>query len=199
MRRPRVHKLYGLPNRSGLSGLFVDPRLILDGVLQRTPLENLSAITTGDLPPNPSELLGSEKMNEIITQVMEISDVLVIDSPPVMLVTDSAVLSQRVDGVLLVLRQGETNLEVARHSVEALRRVGANLLGVVLNGVPARSSRYGYYHYQGYSASYADYYGEDGRTSLKRRRGLLGSLGRSPSAAGPSRSAAHKVDYDPRG
>ena len=199
MRRPRVHKLYGLPNRSGLSGLFVDPRLILDGVLQRTPLENLSVITTGDLPPNPSELLGSEKMNEIITQVMEISDVLVIDSPPVMLVTDSAVLSQRVDGVLLVLRQGETNLEVARHSVEALRRVGANLLGVVLNGVPARSSRYGYYHYQGYSASYADYYGEDGRTSQKRRRGLLGSRGRSPSAAGPSRSAANKVDYDPRG
>lgn len=199
MRRPRLHKLYGLPNRAGLSGLFVDSRSILDGVLQRTPAENLSVITTGDLPPNPSELLGSEKMNEIINQVMEVSDVLVIDSPPVMLVTDSAVLSQRVDGVLLVLRQGETNLDFARHSVEALRRVGANLLGVVLNGVPARSSRYGYYRYQGYSASYADYYGEDGHKPRKSRRGLFGTLGRSVSSGDPSPSAANRVDYDPRG
>lgn len=199
MRRPRVHKLYGLPNRNGLSGLFVDTRSILDGVLQRTPAENLSVVTTGDLPPNPSELLGSEKMNEIINQVMDVSDVLVIDSPPVMLVTDSAVLSQRVDGVLLVLRQGETNLDFARHSVEALRRVGANLLGVVLNGVPARSSRYGYYRYQGYDASYADYYGEDGHKPHKSRRGLLGALGRSAPPVEASPSATNKVDYDPRG
>ncbi len=186
MRRPRVHRLYGLPNRKGLSGLFVGSRILLDGALQTTPTENLTAITTGELPPNPSELLGSEKMNEIIAKVMEISDVLVIDSPPVMLVTDSAVLSQRVDGVLLVLRQGETNLEFARQSVEALRRVGANLLGVVLNGVPVRSSRYGYYRYQGYAAGYADYYGEEKRKPRRnRRRSLLGTVRQSPPPAEP--------------
>jgi len=192
MRRPRVHKLYGLPNRHGLSGLFVDSHAALNGAMQMTPMENLSAITTGDLPPNPSELLGSEKMNEIISQVMQQSDVLVIDSPPVMLVTDSAVLSQRVDGVLLVLRQGETNLEFARQSVEALRRVGANLLGVVLNGVPVRSGRYGYYNYQGNKDTYADYYGEDGhKQSLSRKRRWLGSLRRHPAGAKPE-AASHR-------
>ncbi|HWQ84425.1 MAG TPA: polysaccharide biosynthesis tyrosine autokinase [Anaerolineales bacterium] len=197
MRRPRVHKLYGLPNRKGLSELFVGPRINLNGVLQGTQMENLSALTTGTLPPNPSELLGSEKMNEIIAQVMEVSDVLVIDSPPVMLVTDSAVLSQRVDGILLVLRQGETNLEFARQSVEALRRVDANLLGVVLNGVPVRSSRYGYYRYQRYDAAYADYYGDDThKPGRARRRGLLRTSRRSEPDPAP---AAKKADLNPRG
>lgn len=151
LRRPRVHKLLGLSNRNGMSDLFVKEQLVLDGNLQVTPAKNLVALTSGELPPNPAELLGSEKMAEIVRLVGQQVDLIIIDSPPVIAVTDSAVLAPRVDGVLMVFKPGVTNLSAARQAVEQLRRLGANLIGAVLNEVDLKRSHY-------YSAHYKDYY-----------------------------------------
>jgi non-specific protein-tyrosine kinase len=159
LRRPRVHTLLGLANRSGMSDLFVRERGQLDGALQKTETSNLSVLTSGDLPPNPAELLGSEKMTEIVRMVQEQVEVIIIDSPPMIAVTDSAVLAPRVDGVLLVLKPGVTQMAAARQTIEQLRRLGANLLGAVLNEVDLRRSRYYYHHYKGYYYSGREYYG----------------------------------------
>ena len=153
MRRPKLHELFKLKNRVGLSSLivshtpFVIEGRLPDGTLLSTSTEGLSVITSGQRPPNPSELLASKKMMDIL-QALRTNDerVVIIDAPPVMAVTDAAVLSPRVDGVLLVVKPGVTKLEAARQTVEQLRRVGANIVGVVLNSVDPRSSRYGYYY-----------------------------------------------------
>jgi non-specific protein-tyrosine kinase len=158
LRRPRLHKFLGLANHSGMSDLFVQQRIVLDGVLQPTATPNLSVLTSGELPPNPAELLGSDKMAEIIRQVGERADTIIIDSPPVIAVTDSAVLAPRVDGVLLVFKPGVTRMGAARQTVEQLQRLGANLLGVVLNEVNLKRSRYYLYHYKGYYYAAHEYY-----------------------------------------
>jgi len=163
LRRPRVHKLLAISNHSGISELFVQPKVVLNGSLQTTAVPDLIAMTSGDLPPNPAELLGSEKMGEIVRQVGEQADILVIDSPPVLAVTDSSVLAPRVDGVLLVFKPGVTHLGAAHQTVEQLQRLGANLLGVVLNEVDFKRSRYYNSHYKGYYYASRDYY----RTSKK--------------------------------
>jgi len=174
LRRPRVHKLVKVPNRRGFSDLFVQSPIELDGVLQETPFPNFYALPSGSLPPNPSELLGSEKMSEILDAVRERTDMVILDTPPVLAVTDACVLAQRVDGVLLVIKPGVTKLAAARQAVELLRRVGANILGVVLNEVKIGRSRYYYYHYQGYSYAYygGDYeaYSNDGTKKRRKHR-----------------------------
>jgi len=169
MRKPMMHRLMSLPNRAGFSALFVRPTTSLDGALQETAIPGLFALTSGELPPNPAELLGSEKMWEIIHQVNQVAEVMEIDSPPVMAVTDASVLAPRVDGVLLVIRPGKTKLAAARQAVEQLRRMGANLLGVVLNEVELGRSRYSYYHYKGYYYAY-HYSDAEGRVKRPSRR-----------------------------
>jgi non-specific protein-tyrosine kinase len=162
MRRPTVHRKLGLNNHNGLSSLFVKPDAVLSGTLKRTPITNLSVITSGHLPPNPSELLGSQKMNTIIEALKMEVDIILIDTPPTNAVTDAAVLGSVVDGILLVMRPGITKQAAARQCVEQLRRVNAKILGVILNNIETKSSRYGYYYqraYQGYTPYY--YYGEN--------------------------------------
>lgn len=157
LRRPRIHKLLGLPNQQGISNLFVQNPINLDGTLQKAAIQDLWALTAGDLPPNPAELLASEKIVEIMEKVQEIADVLVIDSPPVTAVTDSALLAPRVDGVLLVLKPGVTQMAAARQAVEQLQRLGSRLLGVVLNEVDLKRSRY-YHYFRGYYYAANEYY-----------------------------------------
>jgi capsular exopolysaccharide synthesis family protein len=173
LRRPRMHRLFGMHNRLGLSGLFFQPEVMINGALQKTSIENLFALTTGDLPPNPAELLGSEKMGEIMRLLEEEVNMVILDTPPVMAVTDAAVLAPRVDGVLLVVKPGTTKLAAARQAVDQLRRVNANLLGIVLNEVDLSRRKYYYHYYKGYYYHYAynEYYGESGsRRSARRGR-----------------------------
>jgi len=141
MRHPSIHKRLDNPNRPGLSSLFVLGDETLNGSVQKTRIENLAMITSGDLPPNPSELLGSQKMRQILGQAKRISDIIVIDTPPIMAVTDAAVLCAKVDGVLLVVEPGKTGLASARYTVEQMQWVGASLLGVVLNNLDMGSAR----------------------------------------------------------
>jgi succinoglycan biosynthesis transport protein ExoP len=168
LRRPVVHKKLGLANREGLSAMFVQPQVILNGSLQETGIENLQALTAGSVPPNPAELLGSAKMNQILDEISGLVDTIVLDSPPVLVVTDSTVLAPQVDGVLLVVKPGVTKLAAARRAVEQLRRGGARLLGVVLNEVELSRSRYGYYRNSGYYA-YHEYY-EDNDSQQGRKK-----------------------------
>jgi len=169
LRRPRIHKVLGLSNQSGLTNLFVGEPLDITRVMQPGGVDQFAVVTTGALPPNPAELMGSEKMVRIIAKAKELADVVVIDSPPVLAVTDSVSLAPKVDGVLLIIKPGVTNLAAARQSVEQLKRVGAKLLGVVLNEVDISRSRYAYYQYKGYYIAYDEYYrGEDGTGTSKK-------------------------------
>jgi capsular exopolysaccharide synthesis family protein len=151
MRRPKLHQYLKAHNRFGLSSLFVSSSLLktmgdVSDMVQTTSMEKMSLLASGKTPPNPSELLASEKMSNLLATLQENSTIVIVDSPPVIAVTDATVLAPRMDAVLLVVKPGETKLEAARQTVEQLRRVGANLVGVVLNGVDPRSSRYGYYY-----------------------------------------------------
>ncbi|GAB4580743.1 MAG: hypothetical protein Fur0022_34850 [Anaerolineales bacterium] len=157
MRRPSLHSKLRLSNRTGLSDLFVQANGQIPGALRETKVPGLGLITSGSLPPNPAELVGSEKMGEIMRQMLTHVDMVVVDTPPVMAVTDAAILAPRVDGVILVFRPGSTKIAAAKQTVETLARGGANIFGIVLNGVGKRGARY--YYYRNYYV-YNHYYGE---------------------------------------
>ncbi len=155
LRRPRIHKLLGITRQRGLSDLFVEKKLKPEDVLQATSVDGLSAISSGSLPPNPAELLASARMSQILEAALAHHDIVLLDSSPAAVVTDPVVLSEKVDAVLLVIEPGKTELDAALQAVTALRRAGANLIGVVFNNVSLdRAGYYGGYRYQ-YKYSYA--------------------------------------------
>jgi len=147
MRRPNVHAQFSIHNRVGLSDL-VRGKLTLEDVVRVLPeVNNLDIITSGGLPPNPAELLGSERMRNIIEEMKSIYDVIILDSPP-MLVSDAQILSTRIDGVIYVIVPGNTHSVAAKRPLEELQRINANLLGVVMNRIPRnRDYYYGGYNY----------------------------------------------------
>lgn len=163
LRRPRLHKLFRLRVQGGLTGSLLEGTM--DGRLQPSEVEGLVVLPSGALPPNPVDLLGSKRLQELLQVMAQHMDMVLIDSPPVLPVADAVVLAQLVDGVLLVLDAGETRRDVAQRAVESLRQVDANLIGVVLNRVPSRRGS-GYYYY------YRHYYGNyDGNGQKRKRRG----------------------------
>ena len=144
LRRPRVHRFLGIQNRVGLTDLFRDS-LGVEAVTYQWSDSNsksMSVITSGSLPPNPAELLGSQKMNSILAELVSRVDVVIIDSPP-SLVSDAQILAAKVDGVLLVVQPGKTHAGAARAMREQLARAGARVVGAVFNRIP-RS--HGYYY-----------------------------------------------------
>ena len=162
LRHPKVHTYFGLPNNSGMSNLFAQPGDVLLSPRQTTKIENLSVITTGPLPPNPAELLGSQKMQSILKSISQTSDIILIDTPPILAVTDAAVLAPTLDGVLLVVRPGKTRASALRLTIEQLQQVNARLIGVVLNDVDLRGKPYAYrYHYYRNYSAYQGYYGQE--------------------------------------
>jgi capsular exopolysaccharide synthesis family protein len=102
-------------------------------------------LTAGYLPPNPLELVGSDRMNMILHQAQEQADIVLIDAPPVSAVSDAAVLAKRMDGVLLVISVGKTQIDASQETLDQLNRAGTKIIGVVLNDKKARKSRYYYY------------------------------------------------------
>ncbi len=161
LRRPTLHKVFGLSNSCGLTTALLQESRALDGCLQQTNVEHLRVLTSGPLPPNPSELLGSQRMRHLIEQLKKEADAIVFDSPPALAVTDAAVLSNEVDGVLLVVDAGQTRREFAQHARETLVGVGATVLGVALNKLSERAAGSYYYYY---------YYASDGDQEKRRRK-----------------------------
>ncbi len=148
LRRPTIHKMFQLSNRVGLTDQFIRTQDRFNGSLKSTAVANLHAITSGNLPPNPSELLSSARMSDILKLLSNQFNTVIVDSPPALLVTDAMVLAQHVDGVLLVVKPSVTKWAALKQAIEQLQRVKANLLGVVVNDVNVNRSRY--YYYRGY-------------------------------------------------
>lgn len=145
LRRPTLHNIFNLKNDAGLTTMVVDDAAMESPPLRDTGVEGLQLVSSGPLPPNPSELLGSRRMEEIIAALLERADVVLFDAPPVVAVTDAAVLATKVDGVLLVVNAGGTKRDYARAAKARLEKVNANLLGAVLNNVRFDVSLHRYY------------------------------------------------------
>ena len=139
LRKPGLHIVFDLPNTHGLTTLLRSDKVVLDDVVQSTEQENLMVLTSGPLPPNPSELLGSQRMRAMVDRFRADGDLTILDCPALQAFTDSAILSSCVDGTLLVIDAGHTHRGSVLQAREALTRVGANVLGVVLNRLPAGS------------------------------------------------------------
>jgi capsular exopolysaccharide synthesis family protein len=147
LRRPMLHRIFQLPNRTGLSNVLLAPvTQVNQAVIQSTGVANLQVITSGPIPPNPSELVGSARMSQVVAELRDLADVVIFDSPPVLSATDAALLANRLDGTLLVAESGRTRREAALRAVEQLQRAGANLIGGVLNRLQKKTGGY-YYHY----------------------------------------------------
>ncbi len=146
LRRPALHTLFGVPNNAGLTSLFIQENQPIP--LVDTAIPNLRLLPSGALPPNPSELLGSPKMDAIIEELKGQAKYVLFDCPPIVAVTDAAVLARKVDGVLLVVSAGRTKRDHAANAKSLLEKVNANILGVVLTNVKVEASLYRYYSQQ---------------------------------------------------
>jgi capsular exopolysaccharide synthesis family protein len=165
LRKPRIHHALGLTNRKGLTSVFLK-QISLVEALQDVGVEKLGVIASGVLPPNPAELLGSEQLDVILKELEVDHDMIILDTPPVLSVTDSTVMIPYVDGIILVVKAGQTRVSAALHAVTTLRQLGANILGLVINGVHFNDNRYAYYYRSRYYSSYYYYtqgYGPDGK------------------------------------
>lgn len=155
MRKGVQEERFNLSNTSGLSNYLANINFDEKKFVKDTGIENLFMITRGSVPPNPSELLASEKMDELLTKVKEDFDVVVIDAPPVLLVTDALILATKADRVILVAAMNETSKAYVLEAKNALEKVNAKICGVVLN--KAKMNKNSYYKY-GYGKYYNSYF-----------------------------------------
>lgn len=148
MRKPTVNKTFGLQNNLGLSSLITSRELTVKSVAQTLEEVGLDIITSGPIPPNPSELLNSNRMNEVIKELEQEYDLVLFDMPPVVSVTDAQIMATKTDGVVFVVRRGIAYTDDVKHAKELLDMVHANVLGVVFNGAEKKNDRsYSYYGY----------------------------------------------------
>lgn len=146
LRKPTMHKLFETDNHRGLTNLLAQDLEITDAA-KPTRAEGLSLLTSGPIPPNPSELLGSQKMKSFLQKAAGMYDVVLVDSPPVVAVTDASVLAPLVDGVMLVVKSGVTKIDMLKDARAQLEKASAKIIGVVLNGVKMQGEDYRYYYY----------------------------------------------------
>lgn len=165
LRRPALHAVFGLPNKRGLTSMLLEYQgdeddatmsSLVDNTIQDTQVEGLQVLACGPLPPNPSELLGSNKMRQLLDVLTSSYDFIILDSSPALSVTDAAVLGAQANGTLLVVRAGKTQKELVRQAVERLRKVNARLIGCVLNSLEMKSGAYGMYQYEDPYYAYGD-------------------------------------------
>jgi len=205
LRRSMLHKKFEVPNREGLTNALLEDEPTLDGWLRETEVENLRVLTSGPLPANPSELLGSQKMRGLIERLKEEADIILFDTPPVLLVTDAAVLAMETDGVLMLAEAGRTRRATVQQAAQRLRQLGVNIVGMVLNLVPAeRSKGYGYYsYYQKHDQSNGLARGAEPKRVKQSRglrqsgEGIVGALrDRLPFGARQNHSSQHTLLRD---
>jgi capsular exopolysaccharide synthesis family protein len=154
LRRPRLHSHFSAPNNRGLTN-WLSGDTEIDSLLQTYEQQpNLKFLTSGPVPPNPAELLGSDEMRKVLGLLSERFSHVVVDSPPVISFTDASILSTMVDGVVLVVHSGRSSRAVVRRAKQQLLDVGAHIFGVVLNNVKMETQEYYYSGY--YSADYGE-------------------------------------------
>lgn len=149
LRRPSMHRVFGLDNSHGLSDLFTSENVTLEEVMQPTSIELLRVITSGAIPPNPAEMLDSRLMTQILASLRQNTDMVIIDSPPTLPVADASIMGSRCSGALLVVDAGRTRTEVARRALATLERANVKVAGIVLNKMGAKQASGYYYYYYG--------------------------------------------------
>jgi capsular exopolysaccharide synthesis family protein len=185
LRRPVIYKQFEVQNRTGLTDIMLQDTSLWNGVAQPTGVNNLSVVLSGSLPPNPSELLGSKRMHQFISHLQKSSDIIIIDAPPLLPVTDALVLSSMTDGVLLVIDNGTTRIGEVVQGKTQLDQAGARILGVVMNKIPTGRRGYSYYYYY-----YHRYYDYDGDGKGRRRHSQRGGQpAATPMPAAPMADA----------
>jgi protein-tyrosine kinase len=145
LRKPTVHYTFQLDNTTGLTNVLTK-QTQLEKAAVTTLVDNLSVLSSGPIPPNPAELLGSKAMEDMLVVALEQYDIVIFDTPPVLAVTDAQILANRCDGTILVVGSGKTQIEPAMKSKELLLSSKGKLLGVVLNRKNAKESQYYYYY-----------------------------------------------------
>ncbi len=148
LRKPVQHEFFELPNQKGLTNVLVE-QLQAEDAVQATKVDNLAVLTSGPIPPNPSELLGSSRMEHLVDYLAGKFETILLDSPPAATVTDAAVLSAQADGVILVLRAGKAKIEMAKQAKEQIEKANGKIIGAVLYGVNYSGEDYHYYYYYG--------------------------------------------------
>jgi non-specific protein-tyrosine kinase len=144
LRRPGLHEIFGIVNDRGLTTMIVEEAVLDDPPLIDVGVDNLWLMPSGPMPPNPADILGSRKMEEVIAALRARADLVLFDAPPIIAVTDAAVLGTKVDGVLLVVCAGRTRREHAQRARELLERVHVRIVGAVLNDAPRDVTLGGY-------------------------------------------------------
>lgn len=159
LRRPRIHRAFGLPNTRGVTSVIAGQCTLSDAV-QHSEVPSVEVLSSGPIPPNPSELLHRESFRQMMAEARRLYDIVIFDSPPLGAVIDAAVLGPQVDGVILVVRPGETTRQSVRAMMRQLADVGAKLLGAIVNGADTKRDRgyyagAGYYYYRRDAAYYS--------------------------------------------
>ncbi|CAN2045708.1 polysaccharide biosynthesis transport protein [Candidatus Magnetomoraceae bacterium gMMP-1] len=162
MRKPKIHKVFKIGREIGMSSILIREGK-MKGAINHTQIPNLDLIPCGPIPPNPSEIIGSSRMYNLLNVLKKHYGRIIIDSPPITAVTDATVLAKFVDGVILVINAGETPRQVVQNGLGQLQSVNAHILGAVLNAVDTGKESYYYYQYYYY------YYGEEGHKKRKNR------------------------------
>lgn len=163
LRRPAIDKVFGVNNKVGLTNLLVENKKF-EEIVQRDDVEGLDLIPSGPIPPNPAELLGSQKFKNFLNLISQSYDYIIIDTPPCGSLTDAAIIGRIVDGVILVAAAGEVQIEAIQQAKENLQKVNANIIGVVLNKVKRQTSSYYYYYYYYY------YYQDENGEIIKKKK-----------------------------
>lgn len=162
LRKSTIHKKFGVSNTIGLTNILIG-EVNFNEESFKSQVANLYILPSGTRPPNPAELLSSKKMEKFMEELKEKFEVIIIDTPPVLMVTDAQILSNYADGVILVVASGEADKHAAQRAKELLEKVNAKILGVVLNKLDTtKKGYYGYYNYY--------YYGSDGQKQNKKRK-----------------------------
>ncbi len=146
LRKPMLHKIFGLENMQGLTNTMMQ-QLKLEEVVHKNVIDKLDVLTSGPIPPNPSEMLASERSKALWAKLVENYDYVLIDSSPVLAVADASILSTQVDGVILVVRSAQTRIDLAKEAKDQLLKANANIIGAVLNQLNMESKDYQYYYY----------------------------------------------------
>jgi capsular exopolysaccharide synthesis family protein len=154
LRKPVQHNVFGHPRSPGLSEYLIGDVADINSIIHSTKVENLSILTAGGLPPNPSELLGSDAMSQLVDHLESIWDIVLFDSPPIVAVTDASMISGEIDAIALVVKAGQTERSAVDRALDMIRNVKAPIIGAILNGASQESlgGKYAYYY------SYYNYY-----------------------------------------
>lgn len=187
LRRPSLHRFFGLPNSLGMTSLLLDDQLTVEDALQDVAdVPGLKVLTTGPLPPNPAEVLESPDLTALMARLRDGADAVIVDSPPLLVVTDAAILAGKADGTVLVVDSCTTRTDAARRAIAVLEKIGVTPVGAVVNKLDLRAvSGYYYYYRDRYRYDYGSYYGSSSG-------GSAGSGGGDDGPSAPGTRARHR-------